>query len=298
MLRRILFASAGAAAISGAALAADVETIVPPPLYLPPPVPPLWTGFYLGANAGGTWSNSDPVNTIAFPGPCSCLTVPTISATGAALATFSVSRNDTGAFTGGGQIGYNYQFSPRWVAGIEADIQVVAASTSNAQFNSSLANPNFPTIPIFETADVSRRVDYLGTARGCFGFLITRTFFIYGTGGLAYGGVHASTNITQAIGVVPPAFSSGSLNNTRAGWTVGGGGEWMFLQSWSVKAEYLYYDLGSVSYTLSPLVAFNADGSILSSAFPHSSTRFNGNIVRAGLNYHFNCMPAPIAARF
>jgi outer membrane immunogenic protein len=298
MLRRILIASAGAAAISGAALAADVETIVPPRVYLPPPVPLLWTGFYLGVNAGGTWSSNNAVDTVAFPGPCSCLTVPTISATGAALANFSVSRNDNGAFIGGGQIGYNYQFSPSWVAGIEADIQVVAASTSNTQFNSALANPNFPTIPIFETADALGRVDYLGTARGRIGFLINRTLLIYGTGGLAYGGVHARTDITQTIGVAPPAFSSGSLNNTHAGWTAGGGAEWMFLPKWSVKAEYLYYDLGSVSYTLSPLFTGNAAAPVLISAFPHSTTRFNGNIVRAGLNYHFNWMPAPVAAMY
>jgi outer membrane immunogenic protein len=32
---------------------------------------------------------------------------------------------------------------------------------------------------------------------------------------------------------------------------------------------------------------------------PFASTRFNGNIVRAGLNYHFNLgMPAPIVAKY
>ena len=58
MLRRILLASAGAMALAGTALAADLP---PPP---PPPPPPLWTGFYIGANIGGTWGNSNNVNTV------------------------------------------------------------------------------------------------------------------------------------------------------------------------------------------------------------------------------------------
>ncbi len=32
---------------------------------------------------------------------------------------------------------------------------------------------------------------------------------------------------------------------------------------------------------------------------PFSSTRFNGNVVRAGVNYHFNWFgPAPVVAKY
>jgi len=301
MLRRILLASAGAMALSGAAFAADLTP--PPP---PPSPPPLWTGFYMGVNAGGTWSNNNAVNTSAFPGPCDpiffgCIAVPNISVTSAQLATFSVSRNN-GAFIGGGQLGYNYQFGPSFVAGIEADIQGLAGSTNSTAFTSSLTNPNFPTEPLLQTASVSRRVDWLGTVRGRLGFLFTPTFLIYGTGGLAYGGATATTNIVQVVENTPgvsPYFSFGSFNNTRVGWTAGGGVEWMFLPNWSLKAEYLYYDIGSVTYNLSPLVDIvPATGTALSTAFARSSTRFNGNIVRAGINYHFNWTPAPVVAKY
>jgi outer membrane immunogenic protein len=301
MLRRILLASAGAIALSGAAVAADLTRPPPPPAYLPPP--PLWTGFYLGINAGGTWSNSNAVNTTAFPGPCDitrtgCLA--NFGATSAALATFSVSRNN-GAFIGGGQAGYNYQFGMSWVAGIEADIQGLARSAGNSTFTSSLVNPVLGE-SIAETATVSRQVDWLGTLRGRLGFLASPTFLIYGTGGLAYGGVTANTNITQVVVNDPtlaPYSSFGSLNNTRVGWTAGGGVEWIFLPNWSVKAEYLYYDLGSVSYTLSPLVNLSLiSGTAVSTAFPRSSTRFNGNIVRAGLNYQFTWAPPPVVSKY
>jgi predicted transcriptional regulator len=53
-----------------------------------------------------------------------------------------------------------------------------------------------------------------------------------------------------------------------------------------------------VTYSLSPLVTFATfTGTIASSAFPQSSTRFSGNIVRAGLNYHFT-FPAPVVAKY
>jgi outer membrane immunogenic protein len=309
MLRRVLLASAGAFALTGAALAADLTRPPPPPVYVPPP-PPMWTGFYIGLNAGGTWSSNNTVDTSAIPGPCDtaivgCVSVPNYSETSARLATFSTSQGSNGGFIGGGQVGYNYQFGPSFVAGIEADIQGVAGSTGSATFTNSLANPNFVTPnPILETADVSRRVDYLGTLRGRLGWLVTPTFLIYGTGGLAYGGVNATTSIVQvdenAAGALSPNpyFSTGSLNNTRVGWTAGGGVEWMFLPNWSVKVEYLYYDLGSVSFGLSPLTTTVTGVGVFSTAFPQSSTRFNGNIVRAGLNYHFNWAPAPVVAKY
>jgi len=308
MLRRILLASAGAIALSGAALAA--EPLPPPP---PPPPPPMWTGFYLGVNAGATWSSSNSVDTSAIPSSCNpvfpgCDLAPPFSVTSAALANFSAGPNN-GAFIGGGQIGYNYQFGPSFVASFETDIQGVAGSTNGAAFSGTLSNPNFPIEHLLETAAVTRRVDYLGTVRGRLGWLVTPTFLIYGTGGLAYGGVSASTSITQFHendddGISPnPYFSSGSFKDTRVGWTAGGGVEWMFLPNWSFKVEYLYYDLGSVSFQLSPLLSFggpasDAPGALFTSAFVHSTTRFDGNIVRAGLNYHFNWAPAPVVAKY
>src|SRR5262249_9665221 len=252
MLRRVLLASAGAVALSGASFAADLWRPPPPPVYIPPAPPPLWTGFYVGVNAGGERSPTSTVNTTAFPCPCAlelgatgCTNVPNFSASSALLATFSVSRS-SGGFIGGGQLGYNYQFGPNWVAGFEADIQGLAGAHGNIRFFSSLANPNFPGFPILETATVSRRVDWLGTARGRLGWLATPTLLLYGTGGLAYGGGRATTDITQVVTNNPalpsPYFSSGTLNNTRVGWTAGGGGEWMLLPNWSLKVEYLYYD--------------------------------------------------------
>ncbi|MGH8513790.1 MAG: outer membrane protein, partial [Gammaproteobacteria bacterium] len=223
--------------------------------------------------------------------------------TSAALATTSVAAPNSG-FIGGGQIGYNLQFYNNFVAGIEADIQGIAGSGGNTTVTNQGANAGFPANPIDQTLTVSRNQGYLGTVRGRLGFTITPTLLVYGTGGLAYGQTNSSTSITQFVqgaAPLPSSYSSfGSLSNTRVGWTAGGGAEWMFLPNWSFKVEYLYYDLGGVTYGLSPLQNFAnvGGGTLFTNGAPVSTASFRGNIVRAGLNYHFNLFPAPIVAKY
>lgn len=77
-----------------------------------------------------------------------------------------------------------------------------------------------------------------------------------------------------------PSSNTASAAETRVGWTAGGGVEWKFAPRWSVKAEYLYVDLGSTTYTsLNSNVGFSA--SIIHN---HHLTE---NIARIGLNYSF-----------
>ena len=91
----------------------------------------------------------------------------------------------------------------------------------------------------------------------------------------------------------------GSLSNSRVGWTAGGGLEWLFAPNWSVKVEYLYYDLRTPTFALSPLTNTFTTGGVVYSSAPFAKTRFTGNIVRAGLNYHFNLWgPAPVVAKY
>ena len=118
-------------------------------------------------------------------------------------------------------------------------------------------------------------------------------------GRTASGGVKASTTITQTANIgfaVSPVPGVGSYAQTRVGYALGGGGEWAFAQNWSVKAEYLYYDLGRATYAVSPVgiaAPINAPFTAVTSVTPSSSTRFNGHLVRAGVNYHWNWDPAP-----
>jgi outer membrane immunogenic protein len=66
--------------------------------------------------------------------------------------------------------------------------------------------------------------------------------------------------------------------------------EWLFARQWSVKAEYLHYDLGSVTFANGLLVTgsgtFPAVGgpAIVNST---STAQFRGDLVRAGVNFHW-----------
>jgi outer membrane immunogenic protein len=265
----------------------------------------MWTGFYVGLNAGGTWSDNNNTYTTGA-GIFAAPTFAPEAAVAGLLATSWIPSGSQGGFIGGGQVGYNYQFNPSVVVGLEADIQGVAGTSSTANTVGALGVPGFPTETMGGTVNVTKSLDYLGTVRGRIGWLISPTFLIYGTGGLAYGGVNSTTSMFQSDccilpgGVTAVSFATGTFSDTRVGWTAGGGVEWMFMPNWSAKLEYLYYDLGSINYVLSPLVA-NAPGFAQPTwvASAQTRTRFDGHIIRAGVNYHFNWgAPAAVLAKY
>ena len=60
----------------------------------------------------------------------------------------------------------------------------------------------------------------------------------------------------------------------------------MFLPNWSAKVEYLFYDLGDVTYP----VGVSTDlflSSVLAANAIQARASYEGHIVRAGVNYHF-----------
>jgi outer membrane immunogenic protein len=321
MKKSLISATAIALALSaGAALAADLPSRKEAPVYVPPPPPPLWTGFYVGLNAGGTFGGDNSVNVVTGPiynNPSAGIAANSLATalTGAAGATGILSSGGNGGFIGGGQVGYNYQFQNNFLVGIEADIQGIAGNSSSGLNGSSAVQLVAPA-PAGNYAITSmaatKSIDYLGTVRGRLGYLVTPTLLIYGTGGLAYGGGNSSTSIFQTLSgpwtatINGPYASSGSYSDTLVGWTAGGGLEWLFLPNWSAKVEYLYYDLGSLTYsngTLANIVippgGVVPTGGLWHALASQSSTHFNGNIVRVGVNYHFNWgAPAPVIAKY
>jgi outer membrane immunogenic protein len=298
MRNKFLLAAVGAVALTGSAFAAEP---LPPP---PPPPPPMWTGWYIGLNAGYTFGGTNSDRVVTVPVFANVPTFGVIAADLANAAAVSATRlvqvHNSG-FIGGGQVGYNWQFGNSWVAGIEADIQGTGARGSG--FETGVA----PLTTVANSAAVSSlsvnsAVDYLGTVRGRIGFLWTPTFLVFGDGGFAYGGVHENVEIVTNF-LVPvvadgvgtfPAF--GNMSNTRPGWTAGGGFEWMFLPNWSAKLEYLYYDLGRRTLTVGGLNVLTTMGNVFTD-LPFASERFNGHIVRVGLNYHF-WTPPPVIAKY
>jgi outer membrane immunogenic protein len=140
---------------------------------------------------------------------------------------------DTNGFIVGGTVGYNLQTGV-WVWGIEGDFAY-----------SDMKD---------DVAGVEAKVPWFGTVRGRIGYAGWGSLLPYITGGAAI----AKMEVDGAAG--------GS--DTRVGYTIGAGLEYALFSNWSVKAEYLYADLGT----------FDISG---------TDVDFKTHIVRAGLNYRF-----------
>ena len=253
---KFLVGASLAAMTTASAFAADLPSRKAPPPYIPPPPVFTWTGFYVGLNAGAMFNayNNNNNNFYGFGN--------------------SQSNNKVG-FIGGGQVGYNWQFNGPILLGLEADFNGHSSISSNNNF-AGFGGGNSGS-------------GFLGTVRGRLGFLATPTFLIYATGGLAYGNQWSAANSSIALfapGVVPFfGYNNNQSNGVKAGWTAGGGLEWMFSPNWSVKAEYLYVDLGK-----------GPSNFLLNYGNASKST---AHVARLGVNYHFNWgAPAPVVARY
>jgi outer membrane immunogenic protein len=246
---------------AGSAQAADLPSRKgPPPAYLPPPPVFTWTGFYVGLNLGGAWRERNYYNDYSW------LLFAPVLPVGFGFGNNNNSSN--GGVVGGGQIGYNYQFSPWLVVGLETDFQGTSIGSGGGNNNWWGG---------WGGGGNRERIQWFGTVRGRLGITpFDPHFLIYGTGGFAYGEVSRNTWWNN-------------YSATQTGWTAGGGVEWAFLPNWSAKVEYLYTDLSGNNNN-----GWNW-GIGLNNVNNH--TRFH--TVRAGVNYHFNLFnPSPVVAKY
>jgi outer membrane immunogenic protein len=192
-MRKLLLSSVALLGLTAGATAADLprRQYVAPVPYVAVPVF-TWTGFYVGVNAGGAFRVNDNNNTCVDTfgtgfGDCfggSGLSVqtanglaPVVPLTG--LNTFGFgfndNRNNDVAFAGGGQIGYNYQFTPGsgWVIGIEADIQGLAHDNNRNDnfggFGGLGNNGIFTAAPVAPIAPGSGIANPTGVGNGALG---------------------------------------------------------------------------------------------------------------------------------
>ena len=261
--------------LSAAAQAADLPVKAPmtPAVY-------NWTGFYIGGNVGYGWHDPTATFTPNDPG---------VGALGVFIGQSPpISFNIAGAL-GGLQIGYNWQFNRTWVAGLEADFDF-ASIKGNGSANYIANNGGSPV-----NSTASEKTKWFGTVRARLGYLPTPNILVYGTGGFAYGKVEQNASIVNpstlagfagANGncLVNSTCYAGTSSRTRAGWTAGAGAEYALTNKWTVKAEYLYVNLGSNSFTEN-LVFTGAPVNTSSINASFSQTQFH--VVRGGLNYRF-----------
>jgi iron complex outermembrane recepter protein len=197
-----------------------------------------WTSIYLGLNGGFTFGASSWTDSVT---------------------TTSTGNFGTSGFVFGGTVGANYQVGSL-VFGVEADGDWADASGFGTFTASSLCAGGCLTTS-----------SWLSTLRGRAGYAFDR-FFVYGTGGAAFGNVRAN-------------FSNDPVTSSvEAGWTVGAGVEVAFGRNWSAKAEYLFINLADGSCTSACAIA-DASGTPV---IPNVAVKFNESVVRGGINYRFS----------
>ncbi len=262
-MNRILMAaglSLTALASTTAAFAADLPQRSAAPVFAAAPAF-SWTGFYVGVNGGYTWAGNK--NASVAPGADPTNILPAIFAARQFPSSVPL---DAKGFIGGVQIGYNYQMTgTAFVVGVEADIQFTDARKSAQFVNTGIGS----------YYNASTRMDYLGTLRGRLGFAVSPQLLVYATGGLAYGQVKY-----DSVAGGPGVRVTYNSTATKLGYVLGAGAEYAFNRNWSLKTEYLYYDLGKTAGQTTPFQG----GPFTTLAVERKNT---GHIARLGVNYRF-----------
>jgi outer membrane immunogenic protein len=251
MRKLYLFSAVAIAALSaaGAAQSADLPVKAPPPVV----VPFTWTGFYVGGNIGAAWGRrdwTDVTRGLAF------------------------SQTSDARFIGGGQAGFNYQFS-NFVIGVEGDIDWIARDKTS------------PTVavPAVGTVVVNSTIPWIATAAARFGVAVDH-WLLYGKAG---GGWVGNNNVT--VSNITTGTSVVFANNREASGFLGGVGiEYAVTNNWTVKAEYDYLSLSRRSFIVPAGSAF-----LVGDIF--SSSGRSVQMAKIGFNYLFSS-GAPVAARY
>jgi outer membrane immunogenic protein len=234
-MNRYLLGSAVLVMLAGAANAADMP-VKAMPVKAPPVIAYDWTGTYIGAYFGDS-IGSAKAHTDAD--------------------TSGVNDLNQKGLTAGATVGYNWQFDPRWLVGLEGDIGWLGLNRSIVDWN--------------DTVNVGEKADWYGTARVRFGY-VTGPSLLYVTGGGAF--VHLRDTFGGSAVVGPTANET-----TKGGWTVGGGIETRLSRSWTAKTEYLYVDVGNSNFA-STVATAGPTGPAIPTTFDHSF-----HVIKTGLNY-------------
>jgi outer membrane immunogenic protein len=187
---------------------------------------------------------------------------------GGAFAGDNGLQSNDARFLGGVQAGADYQFAPNWVLGAEAQYSWLSGGTNH--------NLIFPAGTVVN----GRVADQIGSVTGRIGYT-WGPGLIYAKGGYAWRDGN-TIGVANAAGVPQPFTTSG---NSKDGYTVGAGLEYLFAPNWSAKAEYQYYNFGNTTLTTAPVDAVGA------------RFRNDEHSVKVGVNYRFGWGGAP-ASRY
>jgi len=231
-------------------------------------VPPdvlFWSGLYMGLGVGARASQSElTTNSVTFGTPVN-------------LAGFSTSQSVDGTgFRGSPYLGFNWQFMPRWVVGVEGDVGFANQTTT-------LSGNFTPLLRTGLAADsTSMKATWDASLRGRIGILLTPATLAYATGGVAWQHYEVSSTCVSDTCASIGASPAGAANSTtKPGWTLGGGIETSLWHHWLARAEYRYADFGSESFTM-------ARTGIIGPIVDNYDVRLRTHTLNFGLAYKFN----------
>lgn len=228
-----------------------------------------WSGLYLGGHAGYGWGDWDA--DLSHSSGAIHYSDPFVPADNA----LSVGDNWLGGF----QIGWNRQ-SGSVVWGLEADVSWTGLDASGRYQTADTPKCGNESCTQW---DIDTKLDLFGTVRGRLGYLVTPNLLLYGTGGFAWGIVdaHQAANHNGPDFLDPGGRTSGDVNHF--GWTAGAGGEFLLASNITIRAEWLYVDLGKENYMLTGTT--KPDNNV-----PYAetfATDLSFHTVRIGVNYRF-----------
>lgn len=237
--------------------------------------PLSWSGFYLGGHVGamsGSTSFSDPDGPPIYGGTVM-----------------------TPGFLAGLQLGYDWQFAPQWLMGLQLAGSFIASQGGNdtcMQANVTTVGSNCKVKPR-EIATLTGRLGFLTEPQG-------RTM-LYGKGGLAWMRSLISINPNNAIGGNFPITGDDPEQGTPTdrsvsalGWTVGAGIEYALTPTWSLNFEYDYLRFGGITLPKpNTLDVTNTNNVTVVPGGDPSSISMNQHMARVGLNYRWGGASKP-----
>jgi len=240
----------GVLVAAGPAMAADMApaykaAAMPAPAY-------NWSGFYVGVTAGGGMASLPVTDMDDFAG----------FGAGFVPLTNTPSLKSGGA-VGGLHAGYNWQFAPSFLVGIEGDFSWSSFKASDTTCQGGCNNRNVDRFV------ASSKLDSFSTLRARFGLSSDRTL-VYVMAGPAWGHINASLTDFNCLNCANPGGVFGIANDSsfHLGIAVGAGVEYALTQNWILRGEYMHMDFGTkdavfkdatgVLITPSPLDTFRA----------------------------------------
>ena len=219
-MKRLTRLICGASVLAMSASGAYAADLAPEPM-----LDPVWTGPYFGIGLGGYGSS----NKLTLEGDPVLLGV--LGLTGPT----TLAKTKPFGFSGGGFLGYNFQFGENFVFGIEGDFYVNTGKKTNT------------LVPVSPVGTIESRTKdkYSYSFRGRLGYA-AGDFMPYITGG--YQGARQRVRVSSGVG-------SDSRNRNLSGYTIGGGIEWAATQfigldvgTATVRLEYRYSDYGKKNW--------------------------------------------------